>query len=279
MVRRLALTTAVAAFGLLAATPALAATGVRINVANPQTPFPPNKSAEAFVAIDAHLPNVVASGAFDETDEAPCGTPAALAGGGVCQFAPGVGTSAVYFSFDNGHHWIQPAFPHGLTARSGTVKVGTIHTLPWYFESGLVSDADSAGAFGPRPVNGHFSWANGARFYYANLVSNLNAGPPSEEAFKGVEGLAVSRIDNPTSAARVSNKGNWFRPVLLPTHTSNVAFEDKEQIWADNASSSPFFGNVYLCWASFRGQEKGNAAPAPLIVAVSHDGGDTWTQH
>ena len=34
-----------------------------------------------------------------------------------------------------------------------------------------------------------------------------------------------------------------------------------------------------MCWASFRGQEKGNAAPAPLIVAVSHDGGDTWSQH
>ena len=44
-------------------------------------------------------------------------------------------------------------------------------------------------------------------------------------------------------------------------------------------SSSPFFGTVYVCWASFVGQEKGNAAPAPLQVAVSHDGGDTWTQH
>src|SRR5205807_8591285 len=50
-------------------------------------------------------------------------------------------------------------------------------------------------------------------------------------------------------------------------------------VWAANAASSPFFGTVYLCWASFRGQEKGNAAPAPLNVAVSHDGGDTWTQH
>ena len=49
-------------------------------------------------------------------------------------------------------------------------------------------------------------------------------------------------------------------------------------IWADHASSSPFFGNVYL-WADFKGQEKGNAAPAPLLVAVSSDGGDTWTQH
>src|SRR4029079_10180291 len=29
----------------------------------------------------------------------------------------------------------------------------------------------------------------------------------------------------------------------------------------------------------FVGQEKGNAAPAPLQVAVSADGGDTWKQH
>ena len=29
----------------------------------------------------------------------------------------------------------------------------------------------------------------------------------------------------------------------------------------------------------FQGQEKGNAAPAALQVAVSRDGGATWTQH
>src|SRR4029077_17371235 len=41
----------------------------------------------------------------------------------------------------------------------------------------------------------------------------------------------------------------------------------------------PFFGTVYVCWATFRGQEKGNAAPAPLVVAVSRDGGETWQEH
>src|SRR5260370_33380520 len=68
-------------------------------------------------------------------------------------------------------------------------------------------------------------------------------------------------------------------PVLV-SHQSSTTFSDKEQVWADNASSSPFFGNVYICWASFKGQEKSaNAAPAPLLVAVSSDGGSTWTQH
>src|SRR5205807_8366144 len=89
--------------------------------------------------------------------------------------------------------------------------------------------------------------------------------------------------DNIQSAA-AGNKAAWCTgaqgcaPVLI-SKQSSTTFSDKEQIWSDNASSSPFFGTVYVCWAAFRGQEKGNAAPAPLQVAVSHDGGDTWTQH
>jgi hypothetical protein len=68
-----------------------------------------------------------------------------------------------------------------------------------------------------------------------------------------------------------------MRPVVI-SRQSNTTFSDKSQVWADNAASSPFFGNVYVCWAMFQGQEKGHAAPAALQVAVSRDGGATWTQ-
>ena len=124
---------------------------------------------------------------------------------------------------------------------------------------------------------GQFSWSNGSRLYYANLTSNLGA-TRSESTFKGFEAIAVSRTDNVVSAA-AGNNSAWKAPVLI-SHQSQTTFSDKEQIWADNASSSQFFGTVYVCWASFKGQEKSpNAAPAPLEVAVSHDGGTTWTQH
>src|SRR5947209_15564274 len=89
--------------------------------------------------------------------------------------------------------------------------------------------------------------------------------------------MTVSRTDN-MAAAATSVKSAWDPPVVI-SRQSGTTFSDKSQIWADNASSSRFFGNVYVCWASFRGQEKGHAAPAPLEVAVSRDGGSTWTQH
>jgi hypothetical protein len=131
-------------------------------------------------------------------------------------------------------------------------------------------------AFGPRPGPNGFSWDNGSRLYYANLTANFGA-TRSDQTFKGFEAIAVSRTDDVQSAAAGHNNA-WRAPVVI-SKQSSTTFSDKEQIWADNAASSPHFGTVYTCWAAFTGQEKGNAAPAPLQVAVSHDGGDTWTQH
>src|SRR5438067_1109215 len=68
----------------------------------------------------------------------------------------------------------------------------------------------------------------------------------------------------------------WTAPVLV-SQQSSTTFSDKEQIWADNASSCPFFGNAYICWASYKSNSHGNAFPTPLMVARSRDGGQTWT--
>jgi hypothetical protein len=284
-VRRLATVCAVAVAAALAGAGSAAAFNPDVLVTNgsPPGPFSQNKQNEPTVAIDASHPDVLAAGSNDEIDMEACNA----GPDNDCPFTPGVGVSGVYFSFDGGTTWTQPTYT-GLTGRNclGTpgdadppcmARTGRIGTLPWYAENGLVSDGDPAVAFGPRPgANGRFSWDNGSRLYYANLTANV-AAVRSEQAFKGFEAIAVSRTDDPETAAAPGGKSAWMPPVLI-SRQSSTTFSDKEQIWADNASSSRFFGTVYVCWASFRGQEKGNAAPAPLVVAVSHDGGDTWRE-
>ena len=196
-----------------------------------------------------------------------------------CPFTPGVGVSGVYFSLDGGTTWTQPTY-QGLTARqcrtapvgddAGCIATGgPIATLPHYAEAGLVSDGDPTLACGPAFKNGRPAWANGARLYYANLASSQSAGP----AFKGFEAIAVSSTDNVTAAA-AGDASAWRAPVLA-SKQSATTFSGKEQIWADNAASSPGFGNVYVCYAKFR--SNGPSGNHPLDVVRSTDGGATWS--
>jgi hypothetical protein len=275
----------VAATAVLLALPAGSALALnpdtRVTVGSPQSPFSANKQNEPAVAIDANHPGVLAAGANDNIDMEACnaGTD------NTCPFTDGVGVSGVSFSFDSGTTWFQPTYS-GFSARNCTgapgdsdppcaPQVGPIGTLPGYLEAGLVSDGDPAVAFGPVFRNGSFSWANGSRLYYANLTSNF----PGRQAFKGFEAVAVSRIDGPASTgltqAVVSNQANWQAPVIVSKQNSAL-FSDKEQVWADNAESSPFFGHAYVCYAAFR---SAGGPSQPLIVANSKDGGDTWTNH
>jgi hypothetical protein len=247
----------------------------RVSAGSPVTPFSQNKQNEPALAVDQSHPNILVAGANDNIDMEACsaGDPT------TCPFTPGVGASGVYFSFDSGATWTQPTYT-GWTARNClgpaacAPQVGPIGTVPGYFEQGLLSDGDPGVAFGPRRgANGSFSWANGSRLYYSNLTANFGA-TRADQSFKGQEAIAVSRTDD-VHAAAAGDARAWQAPVLV-SRQSSTTFSDKSQIWADNAASSPFFGNVYVCWASFRGL--GNAAPAPLNIAVSSDGGDTWRQ-
>jgi hypothetical protein len=265
---------------LMTLAPIVAAQGdTLVSKGSPPTPFSQNKQNEPALAVDANHPDILAAGANDNIDMEACnaGDPT------TCPFTPGIGVSGIYFSFNHGTSWVQPTYT-GLTARNCqgpaecTPAVGDIGTLPWYYENGLVSDGDPGLAFGPVPdASGHFSWANGSRLYYSNLTANLSA-TRSEAAFKGAEAIAVSRTDD-VAAAAAGDKNAWMPPVIV-TKQNTTTFSDKSQIWADNAASSPFFGNVYVCDASYGSLSRGAALPIPIVVSTSRDGGDTWsTKH
>jgi hypothetical protein len=270
----------------VAAVAAASATAQDVLVSNgsPFAPFSENKQNEPAVAIDqapGHH-SILAAGANDNIDMEACNA----GPDNDCPFTEGVGVSGIYFSFDSGHTWKQPTY-NGWSARNcqgvagddtdscEPLHNGPIGTLPHYNDVGLVADGDPALAFGPKPVNGHFAWSNGSRLYYANLASHLPEGPST---FKGAEAIAVSRTDN-AQAAAVDGSGAaaWMPPVIASRQTS-AQFSDKEQIWADNAESSPFFGNVYVCYADFRGNGNG-FTNQPLMALTSTNGGDSWTQH
>jgi hypothetical protein len=264
-----------------------AASDTLISVGSPTHPFSQNKQNEPALAVNQFDPSVLVQGANDNIDLEACNA----GDDTTCPFTPGVGTSGLSFSLNAGSSWMQPTYS-GFSARTCLGQVGDsdppcdpltpdqggkIGTLPWYYENGLVSDGDPALAFGPVPNrHGKFSWANGSRLYYANLTSNFGA-KRKDFAFKGVEGIGVSRTDKAASAAS-GHKRAWMDPVVIPG-SGGAAFADKEQIWADNAESSPHFGNAYVCFGNYRGGPSAGSAAHDLIVATSTDGGDSWIKH
>jgi hypothetical protein len=233
----------------------------KVSVAGPITPYLPNGVNEPALAIDAHATQVLAAGANDLVDSAPCN-------GSSCDLTPDVGISGIYFSLNGGATWAQPTYT-GLTAQSGTAHIGPIHTLPNYLENGMSSHGDPALAFGPAPGPGGFSWSHGSRLYYANLAFPVSGQRP----FTGSSAAVVSRTDD-VAAAAAGVQSAWMDPVVVSRQNAAL-FTDKEDIWADNAESSRFFGNVYLCDTAFRSI---SGPSEPIVISTSRDGGSTWQQ-
>jgi hypothetical protein len=244
-----------------------------------------NKQNEPIVAINPRVgeTNQVAAGANDNIDLEGC----LNRSDNTCPFTAGVGVTGFAGSLDGGLTWNQPDYTGwsaraclGLPGESAAPAdncdpaVGPIGTVPWYFEEGLVADGDPVQTWGPRPgADGTFSWSNGSRLYYQDLVSNFSA-RRDEQTFRGFEAIGVSWSDN-FPAAVVGDKNAWSRPVLISGSLSAVTFSDKNWIAADDAASSPFFGYVHACWVSFRSI---GGAPEPVMYARSTDGGVTWDQ-
>ncbi|MEJ2219040.1 MAG: sialidase family protein, partial [Gemmatimonadota bacterium] len=251
-----------------------------INVASnttPPLPFPQNKQNEPAVAIDPLNSNFVVAGANDEVDLQPCNNDASIG----CPFTKKVGVSGFYFSADGGATWTQPTYTGftgaGCSAADATctATTGVIHTLPNYAAANLVSDGDPALAFGPQPGSNGFSWGNGVRLYYGNLTSNLGS-TRSETAFKGFEAIAVSYSDDVAGIA-TGQTPTWSEPVIVSKQNAAL-FSDKDALWADNNSNSPYFGNVYMCNIAFRSAEMSPySLPGPVIFSRSTDGGQTWS--
>lgn len=237
---------------------AQAVTTVDVQANNPQVAgdttsnatavFPTNKQNEPTVAVDPTNPSRLIAGSNDEQEQPPCG-PGPVRGNvpaSDCSFFPGVGTSGIYLSSDGGQSWTN----HGLLDDQAS-----------WAGRGVISDGDPVITFGPKPDgHGGFSYATGARAYYASLATVTS--------LKGFEYVIVSYSDN--------DGQTWSAPVIATTRTSAAQFNDKNWITVDRNASSPYFGRAYVSWTAFRSATATGNGNEPTMVAVSTDGGASF---
>src|SRR5512132_2005135 len=135
---------------------------------------------------------------------------------------------------------------------------------------GYPGDSSAAGLVSPIRGNAAASdpWLGFDRFnnLYFSFIA-FQRTPPGQPANTTANALAVATYSvNPATGAV-----SYAKTVVVERGTVGLGQqEDKEALAVDTSTTSPFNGNVYVCWARFTGSQN------HLTVAYSQDHGETW---
>ena len=187
---------------------------------------------EPFSVVDPSNPNLIVSGWND-----------------YCSDWMGLG-----FSTDGGQHWTDSLVP-GYPADTSTEGMASP-------EFGRTNEAsDPVGAFSP----------DGSTFYFGFLAYNGFAGPKTNSDVA----LARFLVRDPGAPGYTTYPLDYVATTRVGKGPSAANFKgifnDKNMIGTDQGPSSPFEGNVYVCWTKF----PANGTPT-IRFRASSDGGRTF---
>ncbi len=197
---------------------------------------------ETAIAVDPNNPSRIVAGANDYVTT----TWTCKIGATPCS-ALGDGYSGTYFSNDGGATWCCASNLDGSSL--GTLIPGVERLVGGSYDAG----GDPSVAFDSR---GHA--------YYSGLGFDRTAPPNTVAVNKGT----------------FDSHGNlsWGAPVFVNPTTAPSTLNDKPWVAADSNSSSPFRDRVYVTWTRFLFDPvKGHYVQSPIAVAVSRDGGQTFS--
>ncbi len=84
----------------------------------------------------------------------------------------------------------------------------------------------------------------------------------------------VNYIDNPggMGCSYSDDQGASWTTVTVAPNPGDLA--DKNHMWIDNSSTSPYEGYLYIAWTNF---STGTPYDREIAIAYSHDNGESWT--